>query len=149
MSAVAARYVRFTYSVNGPGSVDLKYIKLLGLDEPDQLDPKPEIINDPYIDASADTQFKGFRRRFSISLFPVAAHADRLKLLNWAMSNDRTIDYNTGTYAEAGLCVVPVDAKSFMKSIWLNNYVGSRAYNFDLVESLVAGGSPVRTAWPV
>ena len=128
--------------------VDLSYLAIRGLDDPDDVEFTPNIKND-YVDFSSDTQFKGVRRLITIDLDVVVNRTDRIALLYWAMCNTRTIDYNTGTYSEAALRVDPQDVKGFFKSTWGNGFVGARYYTFALQESLVGGGSPVRTAWPV
>ncbi len=129
---------------------DEPYLMIRGLDEPDDVDPKPEIIIE-YIDASSETLFVGVRRKISIDTQVVQARQDRLALLSWAACNTRTIDYNSAEsgLAEAGIRVDPEDVKSFFSSIWDGGFSQTRRYSFKLHESLVSGGSPVRTSWPV
>lgn len=143
MAAVASGYVRFTYTINGGGYVDLAYLSLRGLDDPDDIEPFPQVAND-HIDGSSNTQFVAFRRLPTIDLGVVSDRASRIALLYWMIDNARTIDYNSqeSGKSEAGLAVVPQNPKEF-KNVWLDGFSGARAFVFQLKESVV------RTAFPV
>lgn len=143
MAAVVSGYIRFSYTPSGGSAtyVDLPFLVPRGLDDPDQVEFFPAIKNE-YIDGGEETLYKAFRRLFTIDLGVVADRSNRLALLYWMIDNNRTIDYNTGSYSEAGLSVVPKDEKGF-QNVWLNGFVGNRHIVLDLKES------SVRTTFPV
>jgi len=137
MAELVTGYIRLGYTA---GYVDLKIKSAKGLDDPEYVAMWPAIVN-TYIDGSMDTQYKGFRRRIRIDAGVVADRADRIKILNWYLDNDRYIDYDTGTYSALTLKFVPQNPEGF-ESEWLENLSIGRRYIFELDEC------EIRTSWP-
>lgn len=139
MSA-SAGYVKLNYVSGGSSlSVELKIKSAHGLDDPERAELWPEL--DPSgLDGSLKTQFEGFRRLPLIDLGVISSRADRIAVLHWLVDNDRTLDYNTGTYFADGLSFVP--AKTTHESEWKFNIQLMRGFVIDLKESTI------RATWP-
>lgn len=123
--------------------IDLKYLSIRGLDDPDDIRPFPAVRND-IIDGSSNTQFKAFGRNITVDLGPVLSRNARIILLYWYIDNNRTLDYNSADsgLSEAGLSVNPKDTSDF-KNTWLQGFSGARAITLALQEAIV------RTSFPV
>jgi hypothetical protein len=117
--------------------IELSVLSARGMDEPDSFELFPAIQH-RFLDGTMKDDIQAFRRKIRVECEPVELAADRKRVPEWMIDNDRAVDYLT----EVNVPMSLADVGGF-EFQWLHDISLLRAPTFDLLEP------SVRTTWPV
>jgi hypothetical protein len=117
--------------------IELSVLSARGMDEPDSFELFPAIQH-RFLDGTMKDDVQAFRRKIRVECEPMELAADRKRVPEWMIDNDRAVDYLT----EVNIPMSLADVGGF-EFQWLHDISLLRAPTFDLLEP------SVRTSWPV